>query len=221
MAPKKISTIVLKKELKKQVPEPVITKEATPVVPEPKKVAKKTATKTTTEPKVSVPIVEAPKQSQTKSIPRIEKSEYEEPNTHSFLHVEKKILKMEIKLPKIPMKLIECDMQNDRYVIDTTKYTKKLYASKPYYGGVSIEPTKVTAEFDGTTLKLTAPVTNIPKETLEKEASVVSQRRKGREIKFEAPIAKRVIAEEKKLLKKQEKTKRRRENLEFPNKKKK
>lgn len=58
---------------------------------------------------------------------KTEKNDYPEPEIHNDLHVEKKYLKMKVHLDKVPMKFINFDAKEDKFTLDTLKFTKKYF----------------------------------------------------------------------------------------------
>lgn len=50
------------------------------------------------------------------------------PNMHTFLHIQKKFLRLKIQLHKVPPQLINLDMKADKFHVDTLQYTRKYQA---------------------------------------------------------------------------------------------
>lgn len=67
------------------------------------------------------------KEVKTKKNEKTVKPEYPEPNIHNELHIENKYLKMKVHLDKIPMKFINFDAKEDKFTLETLKYTKKFF----------------------------------------------------------------------------------------------
>ena len=88
--------------------------------------------------------------------------------------------------------------------------------SGPYYGNVTVDTEKVTAEFKGSTLYVRLSVKEIPAETEERELKIVAAKRMAKAIKFPANVAKKsVIERELRDEKKSEKKKRKAESDKY------
>jgi hypothetical protein len=199
---------------KKEIPKvaealPKVSTEKKEKVTEKKKKEKvEEVTKVSTEKKEKKETILKPETNQPKDT--------QKPQLKSFLHIEKKFLKMEFKLPNVPMKAINFDARDQDFRLDTLKHTKKYFYEAKYHGNVTVSVTEeLNAEFDGTTLTIKLPVTKIPEETIKEEEKVITSRRESKLKKLPAQERKSVQEHKDQKLKRQEKNKRKRENNEL------
>eukprot|EP01080_Neovahlkampfia_damariscottae_P009298 gene9298-1386_t len=145
-----------------------------------------------------------------------EKKDYLKPDLHTFLHLEKQFLKLEFKLPSVPLSKINIEAKKNHIHLDTLQHTRKYFYESTYPGNVSCEiSNELNAEFDGTTLKLQLPLLKVPAETEKAEKAKLESIRETKKVKLK-PQQRKIIQQHKVAkIKKQAKTQRKRENIEY------
>lgn len=70
------------------------------------------------------------------------------------------------------------------FVLDTLKWSKKYQVNQPYFGGVTCDPTKAVAQFEHNILSVSLPITDMPKETRDKQARISAAIREAKRLRF-------------------------------------
>lgn len=139
-----------------------------------------------------------------------------QPQVHSELNLFKKQLKMQIHVPKVPVKYIKINMEEDYFEIDTREFSRKFYLKSKYLENIHVSTHDVEVSHNKDRLDIVANVTFISDETKAKYNKIEEQKREARKIKFAPPTQKKAVDERLvKDEKKSERRKRQREKVRF------
>eukprot|EP01012_Entosiphon_sulcatum_P025871 TRINITY_DN31235_c0_g1_i1.p1 TRINITY_DN31235_c0_g1~~TRINITY_DN31235_c0_g1_i1.p1 ORF type:complete len:391 (+),score=131.40 TRINITY_DN31235_c0_g1_i1:45-1175(+) len=105
---------------------------------------------------------------------------------HSFrINTKLRCLELRVTLHKIPADYITIDAQDDRFHLDTLKWTKKYKMDVEYPSGIKVQSTACQAEMQKNGLLVcTMPITEFPEPAKEKQQNLTAARRKERLLRF-------------------------------------
>eukprot|EP00668_Euglena_longa_P040950 GGOE01053892.1.p1 GENE.GGOE01053892.1~~GGOE01053892.1.p1 ORF type:complete len:404 (+),score=103.42 GGOE01053892.1:143-1213(+) len=106
------------------------------------------------------------------------------PPIHSHINGRTKCLDIKVDLHHCPPQYINLNPTATHFVLDTLKWSKKYQVNQRFLGDVTCDPSKATAQFEHSVLRVSLPITDMPKETRDKQARVSAAIREAKRLRF-------------------------------------
>lgn len=118
-----------------------------------------------------------------------EDSQVPEPPYQFETHVKRQLFYVRVQLHKILHQFINLDETTDKkFVVDTTKYTKKVRLEFPFPDGMVVDSQKAEYEFESGLLRCTFPIKQLPASEASRVKGIIQSQKNSRKLRFERQL---------------------------------